>query len=64
MIWSTFEIHVSIICACLPLIPGLLRHYRGNSELDASSNRLGNGDRGRGGSGNLPLRDDVRLDGE
>lgn len=24
---------MSIICACLPLVPGLVRHYRGKSEL-------------------------------
>jgi hypothetical protein len=37
LLWTILEIHMSIICSCLPLVPGLLRHYRGKSELGSQA---------------------------
>ncbi|KAI9038106.1 uncharacterized protein KD926_011240 [Aspergillus affinis] len=40
--WSLFELHTSIYCACMPMIPNLFRHWRGerlpdNSGMSGSS---------------------------
>ncbi|CBF83116.1 hypothetical protein AN3241.2 [Aspergillus nidulans FGSC A4] len=40
-IWTAVESNLSIICACLPMLPSLVKHFRGRSERGLYSAGLG-----------------------